>query len=227
MAEPLVEAAGLHTYYGSSHVLRGVDLTIGRGEAIGLMGRNGMGKTTTVRSIMGLLAPRRGTIRFAGHDVTGLASLSAVDRHRAVLDLVRRCAGQVLGHAPGIVPDRDTAFSELGFDSLAAVELRNRLTTATGLDLPATLLFDHPTPTALADLLSLELAPEDSDPDEDRVRSALASVSVERLREAGLLDVLLRLADAAVDSLDPGPDRAELDGMDADALIRMALNADE
>ncbi len=70
MAEPLVEAAGLHTYYGSSHVLRGVDLTIGRGEAIGLMGRNGMGKTTLLRTILGLVRPRAGSVRVKGRDTT-------------------------------------------------------------------------------------------------------------------------------------------------------------
>jgi branched-chain amino acid transport system ATP-binding protein len=68
---PVVEARGLHTYYGSSHVLHGVDLTIGAGECVSLMGRNGMGKTTTIRSILGLTPPRRGTVAIHGHDMTG------------------------------------------------------------------------------------------------------------------------------------------------------------
>lgn len=66
----LLEAKGLHTYYGESHVLHGVDLEIREGEAVALLGRNGMGKTTTVRSLCGLTPPRRGTVRLAGQDVT-------------------------------------------------------------------------------------------------------------------------------------------------------------
>ena len=68
---PVVEARGLHTYYGSSHVLHGIDLTIGAGQSVGLMGRNGMGKTTTIRSILGLTPPRRGTVAIHGRDMTG------------------------------------------------------------------------------------------------------------------------------------------------------------
>ena len=58
MAESLIEATGLQTYYGASHVLRGVDFTVGAGETIGLMGRNGMGKSTLLKSLMGLVKPR-------------------------------------------------------------------------------------------------------------------------------------------------------------------------
>ncbi|OFZ95137.1 MAG: ABC transporter ATP-binding protein [Betaproteobacteria bacterium RIFCSPLOWO2_02_67_12] len=70
MSELLVEATGLHTYYGSSHVLRGVDLRIGCGESIGLMGRNGMGKTTLLRTIIGLVRSREGRVRIRGRDAT-------------------------------------------------------------------------------------------------------------------------------------------------------------
>jgi branched-chain amino acid transport system ATP-binding protein len=70
MAERLVEAAGLHTYYGSSHILHGVSLTIRRGEAIGLMGRNGMGKTTLLKTILGLVRPREGRVSVKGRDTT-------------------------------------------------------------------------------------------------------------------------------------------------------------
>ncbi len=58
--EPILEARGLHAYYGASHVLRGVDFSVGAGEAVGLLGRNGMGKTTLIRTLAGHLAPRRG-----------------------------------------------------------------------------------------------------------------------------------------------------------------------
>ena len=71
MAETLLEARGLHTYYGASHVLHGVDFAVHEGEAVGLMGRNGMGKTTLIRSMLGLVPPRGGTVRVRGHDVAG------------------------------------------------------------------------------------------------------------------------------------------------------------
>jgi branched-chain amino acid transport system ATP-binding protein len=67
----LIEARGIHSYYGSSHVIRGVDLDIARGETIGLFGRNGMGKTTLLRSLLGHVVPRRGTVRVRGVEVTG------------------------------------------------------------------------------------------------------------------------------------------------------------
>ena len=69
----LLEARGIHTFYGVSHVLHGVDLSVHRGETIGLMGRNGMGKTTMLRSILGLLPPAGGTVRISGRDMTGAA----------------------------------------------------------------------------------------------------------------------------------------------------------
>ncbi|WP_398499533.1 ATP-binding cassette domain-containing protein, partial [Variovorax sp.] len=56
--EVLIDARGLHTYYGASHILRGVDFRVGRGQTIGLMGRNGMGKSTLLKSLMGLVKPR-------------------------------------------------------------------------------------------------------------------------------------------------------------------------
>jgi branched-chain amino acid transport system ATP-binding protein len=71
MADLLLQADDLHTYYGPSHILRGISLKIRRGEAISLMGRNGMGKTTTLRSLVGLTAPRRGSVTLRGRNVTG------------------------------------------------------------------------------------------------------------------------------------------------------------
>ena len=69
----LIEAAGLHAYYGTSHVLHGVDFHIQAGETIGLMGRNGMGKTTLLRALVGLLPPRQGTVKIRGRVMTGAA----------------------------------------------------------------------------------------------------------------------------------------------------------
>jgi branched-chain amino acid transport system ATP-binding protein len=73
MPETLLEASGIHAYYGASHVLHGVDLVVHRGEALGLLGRNGMGKTTLLRSVLGLLPPRQGTVKLRGADMTGAA----------------------------------------------------------------------------------------------------------------------------------------------------------
>ena len=70
-ATPIIEAVGLHTFYGESHVLHGVDLSVAPGETLGLMGRNGMGKTTLLRSILGLTPPRRGEVRINGKRMTG------------------------------------------------------------------------------------------------------------------------------------------------------------
>ena len=71
--EALIEARAIHVYYGSSHVLRGVDFRVGPGETVGLLGRNGMGKTTLLRSLLGHLVPRRGEIHVRGVDATGSA----------------------------------------------------------------------------------------------------------------------------------------------------------
>jgi len=70
-AAPLVEATGLHTYYGPSHILHGVDFAVRSGETVGLMGRNGMGKTTLLRSLLGLTPPRAGEVRVHGAAMTG------------------------------------------------------------------------------------------------------------------------------------------------------------
>jgi branched-chain amino acid transport system ATP-binding protein len=70
LADVLLEARGLNTYYGTSHVLRGVDFCVREGEAVGLMGRNGMGKTTLLRSMLGLVPARGGEVRLRGIDVT-------------------------------------------------------------------------------------------------------------------------------------------------------------
>src|SRR5580698_3813382 len=69
---PLLEVEGIETCYGLSQVLFGLSLSIKSGEMVALMGRNGMGKTTTVRSIMGLTAPRTGSVRFSGREVRGM-----------------------------------------------------------------------------------------------------------------------------------------------------------
>jgi branched-chain amino acid transport system ATP-binding protein len=70
--EPLVVVEDLHTFYGKSHILHGVSLSVGRGEVVGLLGRNGVGKSTTLKTIMGLVSPSQGKVLFEGKPVTGM-----------------------------------------------------------------------------------------------------------------------------------------------------------
>ncbi|WTT37065.1 SDR family NAD(P)-dependent oxidoreductase [Kitasatospora sp. NBC_00085] len=109
------------------------------------------------RAVTAAAAPDRG---FAAR----LAELSEADRTRQISALVREHVAGVLGHASADSVDPDRAFKDMGFDSLAAVELRNLLNKATGLRLPTTLVFDFPTPTTLVQHLGTALAPADAAP---------------------------------------------------------------
>ncbi|GAB7030123.1 hypothetical protein JCM4914_15840 [Streptomyces platensis subsp. malvinus] len=91
------------------------------------------------------------------------AGPSSPERRRALLDLVRSEAAEILRHGSAAAVDPETAFRAAGFDSLTVLELRNRLTAATGLNLPSTLLFDYPSPNALADHLHDELFGADNE----------------------------------------------------------------
>ena len=86
----MLEVTDLHTYYGESHVLQGVSLAVGPGEVVGILGRNGMGKTTLIRSIIGFTPPRRGTVRFKGADITRWPSFRAVERGMGLVPQGRR-----------------------------------------------------------------------------------------------------------------------------------------
>ncbi|MEV7094000.1 type I polyketide synthase [Amycolatopsis sp. NPDC051045] len=139
------------------------DAAIARGETLAIPARLDLsGATGPVPPLLRGLV--RGTRRAATAAAAGdgdlavrLRPLPAAERDRRLLELVRDHVAAVLGHdtAGEIEPDR--SFAELGFDSLTAVELRNRLGAATGLRLPATLVFDHPAPAALVTLLRTEL----------------------------------------------------------------------
>jgi acyl carrier protein len=133
--------------------------------------------------------------------VSRLSGLPQGDRERELLDLVVSHSAEVLGYSDGEGPEARTAFKDLGFDSLAAVQLRNRLAAATGLDLPATLLFDHPTPAAVA--LELRLTMFDTDTSSlrqlDRLEAELLGMQEgERSRDEvtrRLEQILARLTD--------------------------------
>ncbi|MFS8204681.1 beta-ketoacyl reductase, partial [Streptomyces sp. CWNU-52B] len=108
-------------------------------------------------------------------DVTPLArrleGLGDTERHQVLLRTVREHAATVLGHAAATAVPAEQGFLDIGFDSLTAVELRNRLRTTTGLSLPATLIFDYPDATRLAEHLGRELSPRTAD-DENAARDA-------------------------------------------------------
>ena len=169
----------------------------------------------------------RGDSREVGGLRRELAGLPAARRFAVVLNLVRARAAEVLGHAGPESVSADRAFRDLGFDSLGSVELRNQLNAMTGLALSTTLVFDHPTPAALAEHVLRELDPDavtgaDPDVDDSAIRSLLASIPIARLRETGVLAQLLTPdGTGAAPAAEPGN---SIDEMGVDELVRAALN---
>jgi acyl transferase domain-containing protein/acyl carrier protein len=168
-----------------------------------------------------------------------LAGLPAPKRLPALLDLVRTQAASLLGYAGPEEVEPDRSFSEVGFDSLSAMGFRNKLVLLTGLKLPASLIFDYPSPRVLADHLAAELLPEEVEqgaetPTEDRMRELLSAIPVSRLRAAGLLDSLLELAGVGAAHRSEVDEPAgetgsidDIDEMDSEALISMAIGASD
>ncbi|MFF1630612.1 beta-ketoacyl reductase, partial [Streptomyces sp. NPDC058272] len=191
-----------------------------------------------------------------------LAGLTAEEQEDMLVDLVRAEVATTLDYGDAHAVDGRRGFKELGIDSLTAVELRNRLNKTTGLRLPATLVFDHPNPLAVAHLLRTELAPEEGDSvapvtapsgnamAEPDIRKMLTALPIDRLRGSGLLDELVKLAEAEAvtgsaasggtasgaggsgsgsatnaDGTDTNADTdldIDIDALDVDALVRMA-----
>ena len=86
----ILQVQDIHTYYGDAYVLQGLSLELGEGQIVGLLGRNGVGKTTLVSSIVGFNRPRRGRIVFKGADITGLSSFETVRRGMGLVPQGRR-----------------------------------------------------------------------------------------------------------------------------------------
>jgi acyl carrier protein len=129
----------------------------------------------------------------------------------------------VLGHHGGESIEADQAFADLGFDSVIAVELSERLSEATGLRLPTTLVFDHPTSGELARRLAADLCPDEGEAaTEAALRRALAATPLSALRDAGLLDPLLRLTGLTGAAPRTGQHAVD-DAMDVDDLVRHVL----
>jgi branched-chain amino acid transport system ATP-binding protein len=120
MAERLVDARALNTYYGASHVLRGIDFHVDRGETIGLMGRNGMGKSTLLKTLMGLVPARSGTVEVSGKDVTHRPSyeiaqlgIAYVPEGRGIFGNLSVKENLVMAARPGTKGQRDWTFERV------------------------------------------------------------------------------------------------------------------
>ncbi|WP_394849563.1 type I polyketide synthase [Pendulispora brunnea] len=160
-----------------------------------------------------------------------LAGLSPEARERAVLDLVRTEIAAVLGVTSPSTIEAHRPLQEIGLDSLMAVDIRNRLSAAAGVSFPSTLVFDHPTPKALSNLVNARITNSESHSRKYDIRDKISTIPIERLREAGLLDALMRLADEesttnptpSTDAANAAPSIDAIGAMSASDLVKLAL----
>lgn len=125
---PLLELENVHSYYGDSHILEGVDLEVHEGEVVALMGRNGVGKTTTIRSVLQLTQPRDGAVRYRGEDLVGLDTNEVAERGIGWIPEDRRMFSQltVTENIRAAVPDAAAVEEKLDlvFDTFPALDER-------------------------------------------------------------------------------------------------------
>ncbi len=120
MSEVLIQARGLNTYYGSSHILRDLDFTLNRGETLGLMGRNGMGKSTLLKTLMGLVRPQSGQITMGQRDLTVLPTceiarlgLAYVPEGRGIFGNLSVKENLVMAARPGVRGQNDWTYQRV------------------------------------------------------------------------------------------------------------------
>ncbi|WP_459954589.1 type I polyketide synthase, partial [Mycobacterium avium] len=166
-----------------------------------------------------------------------LEGLPEDEQQAVLLDLVRSNIATVLGSSSPEAIHPDRAFQELGFDSLTAVEMRNRLKAATGLALSPTLIFDYPNSAALAGYMYRELVGTSEQPTaaaapgEAEIQRVVGSIPVKRLRQAGVLELLLALANESTGTAQSATPAVttekDIADMDLDDLVNAALLDDD
>ncbi|WP_143902784.1 ABC transporter ATP-binding protein, partial [Tepidimonas thermarum] len=119
-AETLIETHGLHTHYGASHILHGIDFRVRRGETIGLMGRNGMGKSTLLKTLVGLVRPSDGEVRVRGRPTRGLATFEVarlgvayVPEGRGIFGNLSVRENLIMAARPGVDGRRDWTYERV------------------------------------------------------------------------------------------------------------------
>ena len=120
MSDVLIQARGLNTFYGSSHILRDLNFELRRGETLGLMGRNGMGKSTLLKTLMGLVRASSGSIQVAGQDVTqsptyeiSLLGVAYVPEGRGIFGNLSVKENLIMAARPGVLGQNDWTYDRV------------------------------------------------------------------------------------------------------------------